>query len=539
MSKNIPFNIKLLDPSKGRLGTILPVTTLDIYDSEKDYHPQGLYSSQIFGRPGEHARQTQFGYIDMHSRVLHPKVFLELVRLKALYKGLMSGSAYALWDDELKDFVKSDIIDGQTGYAFFMSHYKDIVFKRNESTARDLRIDLLEKTRPNSLYRYLLVIPAGLRDIEVGDDGRTVENDINPLYRKVLRVANTISPESSDKNDPVMDTARWTMQVNFNAIYAHIEDILEGKRGFLLDKWGSRQIHQGTRNVITAMDPAPAELGSPGAISVNDTLVGLHQYLKGTVDLSIYGIKTGPMSKILDALPGRIPVVDPETLKGKIIDASIFTRDKWGSGEGIEELINGYAKIENRHRPILLDGNYAALIYSDDKFFRVIYDIDEVPEGWDRTKVRPMTWTEMYYISVAPQVNRVAGLVTRYPVTGSGSIYMTNILLKTTTVGKRLRSLDTGWHPLADDETFSQMPILDAPFLESMSVHPSKVDGLGADYDGDMTSLNFIVSDEAVKEAKRYLHSPEAFLSPQGGLNYGINNPIASMVLHNLTGGLK
>jgi hypothetical protein len=53
-----------------------------------------------------------------------------------------------------------------------------------------------------------------------------------------------------------------------------------------------------------------------------------------------------------------------------------------------------------------------------------------------------------------------------------------------------------------------------------------------------MTSQNTVYSDEAIKEATDYLHSPDAFLRPDGGLVYGINDKIAKLVLANFTRGL-
>lgn len=536
MNGLLPFNITLLDPARGRLGALLPVTTADIYDNEGDYHPQGLYSSQIFAKPGDHLRQVRHGYIDMHTRIFHPKVFLELSRIKALYKKILSGKGYATWNAKLKDFETSDILDGETGYAFFMSHFDEMVFVRNQSPARDLRIDLLEKYRGKCMVRYLVVLPAGLRDIEIDAAGRTIENDLNPLYRKVIRTANTLSADGSDKNDPTLDTARWSLQQHFNAVYEHIEGILKGKNGFLLAKWGSRKIHHGTRNVLTALDPAPPVLGGTNAPGVNDTIVGLYQYLKGTMDLAIFAVKTGPLAPIISALPGNISVIDPKTLKSKTVNPSTFVRDKWGSDNSIEELISGYEKLAARHKPVMMDGGYVALIYRDDKNFRVIYDIDEVPEGWDRDKVTPMTWTELYYICAMSYYEKTIAFITRYPITGDGSIYPSEVSVKTTNVGIALRALNVDW--LAEDGDAGlliNMPVPGGAFFESMSVHTSKIKGLGADFDGDMTSCNIVVHKEAVDEGKAYMKSAKAFLSPSGGLNYGVVGDIGELVLHNFT----
>ena len=45
-------------------------------------------------------------------------------------------------------------------------------------------------------------------------------------------------------------------------------------------------------------------------------------------------------------------------------------------------------------------------------------------------------------------------------------------------------------------------------------------------------------SQEAVKEIKDYLNSPQAFINPTGSLRYGVNNQISELVLYNFSRGL-
>lgn len=528
-----------MPPDKSEIVGKLPVQSMDIYASGGGFHPQGLYSTLLFGPVGSIERQTTEGYIPIRTEIMHPKVFLELTKLKGIYKGIMAGTAYAVWNDELKDFVKSDIIDGRTGYSFFMDHFHDIIFSENESSIRELRIALLDKVHEKCMYRYINVIPAGLRDIETDADGRVVEDDINGLYRKLIRASNTISVYNNKSNDPVLDTVRWSLQSTFNEIYTYIESILSGKRGFLLSKWGARNIHNGTRNVITAMDSAPSKLGSPEAITVNDSACGLHQYLKGTGALSVYNIKSGPMARIINSLPNPIYVVDRKTFRPKYIEPTIFTKDNWGTEKGIENLINGFEKLEARHKPIMIDGDYAALIYRDHKYFKVFYDIDDLPNDKHKNFVTPLTWGEMFYISVYQQSKKVAGYVTRYPVLGTGSIYPSLIYLKSTVTSESLQRLDDNWKPIVNEDPAIAMPIKGAPWFESMSVHVSRTVGLAADYDGDKVSLNIVTSDEAVQEARDYLNSKEAYLDPNGGLTLGVNNHISTLVLASFSEGIK
>lgn len=536
---SVPFNLRLLDPSPTKISSLLPVTQLDIYGPDGDYHPEGLYSTEIFGLPGEKERIKRFGYIDMKSYILHPKLYNELIRLKNLYAGILNGTAYATWDDSLKDFVKSDIIDGRTGYHFFMSHFDEIEFVRNGSLQRDDRIDLIEQNRKNARVRYLIVGPAAIRELEIDESGRPLENELNKLYRKILRVSNTISESDINGQDERFDTVRRSLQLTFNDIFQYVRDILEGKRGFILNTYASRAIHHGTRNVITAMDPSSETLGEGDAISVLDTVVGLHQFMKGSVDLAIHHVQTGPMSKVVESLPGRIPVIDPETLKTTYITPSQRTRDKWGNTEGIEDLINGFEKPTLRHKPVLIDGHYPFLIYRDDKSVRVLYDIDELPDTLNKDNVFAPTWGEMFYLSCHSYVKRVYGTVTRYPVTGSGSIYSTKLKLHTTTKGHELQLLDSSWTPMGRDHVIYHFPRRGEQWVEGMMVHPARTVGLGADYDGDMVSLLLTWAKETVQELDGYFDSFKPFLSPEGGLKMGANNHIVDLVLTSFSRGLE
>lgn len=479
MSKLEPFNVQLISPDKSRLAGLLPVQSMDIYDTEGNYHPQGLYSTEIFGRPGEKTRMTRHGFIDMRTEIMHPKLFSELCRTKNLYAGIFSGKIHAIWNAKEKDFEKSDILDGKTGYAFFMDHFHEINFRKNNSIKREQRLLLLQKYKQQSMYRYLIVLPAGLREIEVEDDGRTIEEPINDLYRKAMRVANTIAVRNQNVNDPTLDTARWTLQQTFNEIYEYIQNLLEGKKGFILGKWGTRVVHGGTRNVITAIDPAPKVLGGANEIDVNQTIVGLHQYMKGTIPLVIHNLKTGPFGTIITQLPGNIDLYEKETLMKISYTPNSRIKEKWGTADGLEDLINGFEDTSIRHNYATIDGHYIGLIYDDGKYIKFVDDIKSVPEDIDTSKIRGITWAEFYYYSIFNDSKKVIGLVTRYPITGPGSIYPSYLYLRATNHGKTKEELGLDWKP--SGKYWYETPTRDEVFFDSMSIHATKASGLGAD----------------------------------------------------------
>ena len=176
----LPMNIDLLILTDDNVKLIRKIESLDIYDGvSRNFHPTGLFSTEIFGKVGDSKRDTTFAYIDLGVPVYHPFVFKTIVKLKSLYGDIMSGKAYAVFDKELKDFVKSNPMEGQTGYHFFISNFDKVDLAKNDSIKRDYYVDLVEKYKGKYLMKYLIVLPAGLRDVEVDKNNRTTENEIN------------------------------------------------------------------------------------------------------------------------------------------------------------------------------------------------------------------------------------------------------------------------------------------------------------------------------------------------------------------------
>ena len=120
---SIPFNITLLKLTQELMTGLRPVKVLDIFEGgSSDFHPEGLFSTEIFGKVGDERRNYRYSYIDIKIEVLHPVIFKALSDMKRLYGEIMSGEAYAVWDETDKDFIKSDPLNGgQTGMYFFLS----------------------------------------------------------------------------------------------------------------------------------------------------------------------------------------------------------------------------------------------------------------------------------------------------------------------------------------------------------------------------------------------------------------------------------
>lgn len=535
----VPFNIALLPVEDSVLTGLKPVTSSDIFDGmSKNFHEDGLYSTTIFGKVGDERRKRRFSYIDIRLPVFHPVIYKALVSLKKMYAEIMAGKAYAVWNDEIKDFVASSPMDGETGYSFFLKYWDKIEFPRRPSDIREESIKLVEKYKKNTkavLPDKVIVLPAGMRDFEIQGDGRYSEEEINGFYKKLLYLAYSIPKNLGEDDIAIYDSKRVALQRTFNDIYDLFEAMVKGKKKLMLGKWASRKIFNGTRNVITSMSTASNSIGGESNLKFNDTIIGLYQFMKATLPVSIFKLKSGFLSKVFISPNSPAMLVNKLTLRREAVDIRPEVFDGWMTDEGIEKLISRFGESSLRHNKLEVAGHYLGLVYKDDKHFKFFQDITEMPENFDREKVKPITFVELMYVSVYQGANKYPLFVTRYPITSPHSIYPSRTYLKTTALSKILTPLDDNWIPV-EGETAHQYPIDGAPFVQSMSPHPSKLASLGADFDGDTASGSICYSDEAIAEVNKLFQSRKFYIGTDGRMNFSTSTDTIKFVLHNMTG---
>ncbi|ANZ50412.1 putative DNA-directed RNA polymerase beta subunit [Erwinia phage vB_EamM_Phobos] len=522
----------LLNVNKGLVSTLKPITTTDTFAGmTKNFHPEGLYSTEIFGPVGKEERDATFAYIDVKLEIISPTVALALFGLKQLYEEICSGRRYATWNEKEKDFEPALPTDAgaETGYTFFIKHYNELNPARNTSLRRDDTLDFFFKFRPFSVSRYALVLPAGLRDLMIRQDGRDQEEEIAPIYRRLITLARAV-PERAQAST-ITDPVRWKLQQTFNEIWEYFFNLMDGKRGYARSKVTSRKIVNGTRNVLSSAQVGSIEMGRPDQIRATDTRQGLLQTLKALLPVAQYNVRERYLSNIR-AGDGNLYGVNVKTLKREFLEVSGKVYDQYATDDGVEKLINRLEDRASRHQKLYIDkDHYVALIYQDDNVFKVFYDIDELPAGFKRENVDGITLVELLYLSGYDLWNDYFTFVTRYPVAGRGSTYSSTIRLETTTPS-------TMKYELADDwETQKPKPAISFPirgvdaFVESMAVHPSRLGGLGGDYDGDMTSSNAVMSEEALEENRAWVNSREYWFDTGGRFKMNPTNDVIDRTL--------
>jgi len=542
-TSKIPFNIDLLDLTLAAINSnsIKRVSSLDVFDgATKNYHNQGLYSVEIFGQEGTEKRFSQYGYIETTATLIHPLIFKLITKMKSFYGEIMASRAYAVWDDKIKQFTPSTQEVGETGYHYFISKLSELKFEDTGSKERQQNIELIEKKAKSGgiTTSKIIVIPAAYRDMMLDENDNASSDDINGIYYRLIAISNTINPQAYGVSRSAFDAQTMSLQRAFNDLYDYLINIIEGKNGFFLAKFAKRNTMYGTRNVITAMKISSPALGDPYAPKFNQTAIGLYQYVKAIQPIARTFMRQKVLGARFESVSSSSLIVNKKTLKAERVHLKPQDFDRFSSSEGLDSLIAYCEEDANRDKWVGVGkDHYLCLIYNDGQYVKILSGIEEVPEGFDPKHVKPITYAQLLYYSVAIGSEEIPIMVTRYPITGVGSIYPSLARLESTSSTNKLTLLDDAWQPT--QTVYPRFPIVGYAYFNSMSAHPSKLEGLGADHDGDTCTGNAIMTDEGKKEIHDYFASPAAYLDTDGNFLSNLSTDTIKYVMHNLTRGIN
>jgi len=535
-----PTNLTLLDPRTIVPGVFKPITSTDAFEGmTQNLNDDGLYSIEIFGKVGSKERDKTEAFIDVKLPIFNPTYLKALILVKALYQGILRGAEYAVFDEEKGDFIKSNILEGQSGFSFFVSKLREIVFSTTPSYKRGQRVKLLVDFRDIAMTDKVLVIPAGLRDIQFGANGAPTEPEITELYRALIFRTRVILGGKGDAENPLYDSVRWGVQTAFNDIDQYLFDLLQGKGGILQRRMSTRGVVGGTRNVITARKVSRKNLKTKMLVSPNSVDMGLFQGLLNYQYVCAHGVMNEYLTNVFTIGNQTAKLVNKKTLEFEYVEVSPNIVDKWTTFTGINKLFNGFADASIRNKEIVIDGRYLMLVYDDGKDVCVLHDINDLHEGKDKKFVRPITYMEFFYLSCFKAITNQVSQQTRYPIIGIGSIFPAAVNLITTEgAGERVIREPYDWSER--DVCYSYPSRREKQdFFDAMSVDPSREAGLDSDHDGDQLNSNSVCAEDSKEQVRDLFGKRSYYISGTGRFLYDpINEPIQFM-FKSATSGLE
>lgn len=541
----LPVNINIMDVDAFiKENNVKAVTSMFIKETSTNvFHSSGLFSEEIFGQIGSPERLISFGYIELKTKILHPIIYNNICRLKAIYEDIMASKVYAIFDNDDKDFVKVE--EGQpgakTGYKFFIDNLPKVKFKVNDSLLRTDKINVIEKYRSSMFITKCLVMPAGIRDMHI-EDGKPEKNSINSLYTSLIGYASAMSTELGESD--IFDAIRFSIQRKVSEIYDFIFEMIDGKYGFFQRKYGSRNLALGTRNVISPASMAAVSPNSPQFLKSDEVKLPLFQAAKMYLPLCIYNMKLMFFGDVFSQSSDQVSLIDKKTFKMLYQPVDEEEKNKFLSTEGLEKIIDLYRDREFRFKPVEVyndDGEafYIYMVYDLEDEVIVIRSVSSLIEGlktmgkaFNPDRLRPITYAELIYISTFVAAKDKYATVTRYPAIGEGSTVPCKAHITSTTPSRAVKyiQLERGM----DSFIFPEYPVLHASSIDSTVLHPSILGGLGADFDGDTVSVNGVLTKEANEEIGNYLDSIERYVHTNGSLVYS-KTDLISLTLFNMS----
>lgn len=491
-----PLNIWLMDVNAFiRENKCMPVTSVFIRETTtNEFKHDGLFSEDIFGQINTPERLVRFGYIDLRTQVLHPLIYINIVKLKALYGEIMARKTYAVFNPETKEFERAseDTEDANTGYQFFMSHLYDLKFEKNQSLRHNEMVDVIERHQKLLTLSQCLVMPAGLRDLRE-DEGKPAADSINKLYSSLINY--TLALPTTRTTSDIYDNVRFSIQKKLAEIYDYIFNMIEGKFGFFQRKYGSRNLALGTRNVVSTASMAALSPDDPQYLKMDEIKIPLFQACKMYTPLIIYNIRMLFLNEVFNITSDQVALIDPETnnLVYQPIDED--EKSRFLSSEGIEKMIDLFRDPEFRFTPVVVyneegKGYYLYMVYDDTEVVYLTRSVSEVINKinkevgvYDPQKLRPLTYAEMFYIAALRATSDKNSLITRYPAIEIGSEVPNRVHLISTNPARKVNLFST-----MDDEFWIMMPeypIINNTFVDSLIPHPQILAGLGMDFDGN------------------------------------------------------
>ena len=470
----------------------------------------GLLSTDIFGVSVNDRRET-YAYINLNGRFLHPFIYKLLKRMNRNFESLVYGSKKFIINKEGQ--LIEDPEKGETGLEWLYKNWDKINFTRNNSMARNERIDVLEAFPKDTLFTEAwIVIPAFYRDVNLQNagQGKISHHEINDKYAKLIRLSSILR---NDNNfDFVLNTTRAKIEETLVEIYDLFKGKIEKKQGLIRKSLLGKSIDYGDRSVISA---PVFKSNKPEDMEVDFYHCGipLAQCCSMFTPYIVAWTKRF-FQRELEKTGNKYPIrLKDGTIKYvKLKDPGMHFNEEYIKKQLDRFVHSFYDRFDKIELPID-DPTYDGKIY-----------LSFAGREWDGKStltesplaVRPATWTDIFYQAAVDVTSDKMVYITRYPLLDYFGTFPNKITVLSTHetvpvyVGTRLYKN----YPKIDlKKTKEQVSV---SFTDTITMSNLYLTGLGGDYDGDQVTAKACFSQEANMEAEKFMRSKSHILNIYG-----------------------
>lgn len=510
----------------------------------------GLLSNEIFGITKDD-RTTIFAYIDLAGEYfLHPLAYKIWSRLDSNVKLCVYEMDTFVYDPE-KGKLKSDP-KGETGLKFLMKLIKTVDFKKTGSSKREVKINFLEKYREKLFMKDVVVIPAGMRDVNTEADGKVGVGEINKLYNAIVRDAKALQ-ESDDYGLSLNGTLRGRIQDNIVKIYNWFifgRDPLTGadaqasglsrKLGLIRRAGMKKSFDWGSRLVICTQNLRKEKL-SDLDVDLDSIGLPLAAVCANLFPYMLYWIRNWFSNRLSDVQ--NLTVYNTKTKK--LEQTKIDSWQTVYSDERIKKEIGRFMHgMSNRFVPIeapIMNPTKGTNYYLQFKGYNVPNeDIakklinDQMSKESFHLNSRPLTWCDLIYMAAMEVTKDKMTLITRFPIDSYYNQFPAKIKVISTIETEPILVWNTFYkkYPkitLADINQNSSNHFVDVALPNNV-----RLGSIGGDFDGDTVSSKVPYSIEANDELYKAINAKIHYIG-FGGINKMETSHEGAQAIYNIT----
>lgn len=545
------LNIKPLDVDKFiKVNELKAITNPMFFARTNMPTVDGLLSNEIFGITKDD-RTTIFAYIDLAGEYfLHPLAYKIWSRLDSNVKLCVYEMDTFVYDPE-KGKLKSDP-KGETGLKFLMKLIKTVDFKKTGSSKREVKINFLEKYREKLFMKDVVVIPAGMRDVNTEADGKVGVGEINKLYNAVVRDAKALQ-ESDDYGLSLNGTLRGRIQDNIVKIYNWFifgRDPLTGadaqasglsrKLGLIRRAGMKKSFDWGSRLVICTQNLRKEKL-SDLDVDLDSIGLPLAAVCANLFPYMLYWIRNWFSNRLSDVQ--TLTVYNTKTKK--LEQTKIDSWQTVYSDERIKKEIGRFMHgMSNRFVPIeapIMNPTKGTNYYLQFKGYNVPNeDIakklinDQMSKESFHLNSRPLTWCDLIYMAAMEVTKDKMTLITRFPMDSYYNQFPAKIKVISTIETEPILVWNTFYkkYPkitLADINQNSSNHFVDVALPNNV-----RLGSIGGDFDGDTVSSKVPYSIEANDELYKAINAKIHYIG-FGGINKMETSHEGAQAIYNIT----
>ena len=535
------------------------------------HHPEGVLSDEIFGMDRD-ARKNTFAYIDLSGtgkdHYIHPMLY-EMIQTRMKWlNGVIAGEKYAIVDaptgqrGPLK-VVPPETKGAGTGLDFLYNNFKRIDWEKDDpdqSVDISFRDKLFNKLdRDEFFINKWLVVPAYYRE-ESSLEG-TMGDELNKLYKELIMYARSMK---IDYGFQLFNAStKMAIQQCLLTVYRSTMSPLTGKHLQPNGTWaGSAKNALFRKNLLgkTVDFTVATVISSP-----NNSMA------KSPKDLPAkFGYGGFPLINVVSMFQPFFVAYMSEFLTNYLEQAEQKIRYKrfnmyQFSNKEIEHILKGYMKSEHeRFKPIMfyyIDENdekrWVQILMKEydgsiprERILEEERRLTEEPGYKAQLKpiaYRPLTYTDLIYISAIDIVKDKHVLVTRYPI----AFYQNISPVKVNVLSTR-RTTENVWiwvpglqrmykfdkYPIVDDTYMKKHPETqklgrtwiftpkknknDSQFFDHLIPDIATIPALNADFDGDVLTFRGLFTTEANREADAIVYAKKNIFNSAGKVSRGI-----------------